>query len=49
MLGFAGDAHWSGYNPGSFASQGYGAATGPGVSANSLAAGAGIIIVWEYK
>jgi len=49
MLGFRGEAHWSGYNPGSLGSTGYGAGTGPGVSANSLQAGPGIVIVWEYK
>jgi hypothetical protein len=49
MFGFRGEAHWSGYNPGSLGSTGYGAGTGPGVSANSLAAGPGIVIVWEYK
>ena len=49
MLGFAGDAHWSGSNPGSLGATGYGAGTGAGVSNNSLTAGGGIVIVWEYK
>jgi len=49
MLGFRGEAHWSGSNPSSYGSSGYGAGTGPGVSANSLRAGHGIVIVWEYN
>jgi hypothetical protein len=49
MFGFRGESHWSGSNPASLASTGYGAGTGPGKGNNSLAAGPGIVIVWEYK